>query len=284
MALVTCSNCDHKISTTARSCPKCGALPAKPVYCTKCGDPMLDSATVCPGCGTARYDSTPARGVKKQADHSFSVNQPRAALPPDTSVRETAAVQPEWRCSKCSSENIQKLSVIYSEGTTSTRQGVVGLGIGERGTIGGAVGGGTSSTTLAKSVAPPIAPQRLPAVPDVGGAGAAFVGCLVFFLIGFLAFVFVMLIFAAYSDDQPNATPLLQFLLAVVISFSLGLWVSLSAASSIRQKQQGEYPSKLAAYNEAMVLYNAALATYNEAVAKWQRSYFCHRCGNIFEL
>jgi hypothetical protein len=39
---------------------------------------------------------------------------------------------------------------------------------------------------------------------------------------------------------------------------------------SVERSQQAEYPTKLAAYNEAM--------------AKWQRSYFCHRCGNIFEL
>lgn len=35
--------------------------------------------------------------------------------------------------------------------------------------------------------------------------------------------------------------------------------------------------TELAAYDEA-------LAIFNEAMAKWQNSYLCQRCGNIFEL
>jgi hypothetical protein len=77
----------------------------------------------------------------------------------------------------------------------------------------------------------------------------------------------------ALSDSQPNASPGLLFLLVVGISVSLGLWAAASAARSYRQKRQAE----LAAYSKAMPI-------YNEAMARWQRSYFCHRCGNIFEL
>jgi hypothetical protein len=51
------------------------------------------------------------------------------------------------------------------------------------------------------------------------------------------------------------------------------LWAAASAARSYRQKRQAE----LAAYSKAMPI-------YNEAMARWKRSYFCHRCGNIFEL
>ena len=244
---------------------------------------MLDSVTVCPACSAARYDSTPTGSFEKRGDLS-PANQPTAVPPPCSTTKEAATSQPIWQCPKCRSENVQKLSVIFSEGTTSTRQGIIGLGLGESGAIGGAVGGGTSSTTLAKSVAPPTAPEEPPAVRDMGGVGAAFVGCLLFFLVGFLAFVMVMGIFAGLSDDQPNASPVLQFLLAVVISFSLGLWVARSVASSSKSKLDAEYQAKLAAYNKALPIYNEALAIYNEALAKWQRSYFCHRCGNVFEL
>jgi len=58
----------------------------------------------------------------------------------------------------------------------------------------------------------------------------------------------------------------LPVVLAVVLAVIGGNYVERSS----EQTQQAEYPAKLAAYNQAM--------------AKWQRSYFCHRCGNIFEL
>jgi len=55
------------------------------------------------------------------------------------------------------------------------------------------------------------------------------------------------------------------------------LWAAGSAARAYKQSQDAKRQPELAAYTQA-------LANYNEAMAKWQRSYFCHRCGNIFEL
>jgi hypothetical protein len=66
--------------------------------------------------------------------------------------------------------------------------------------------------------------------------------------------------FKAYLAGFPLV--LVPLLLAVIggISFQI----------SIERTQRPEYLAKLAAYNQAM--------------EKWQRSYFCRRCGNIFEL
>lgn len=121
------------------------------------------------------------------------------------------------------------------------------------------MGGGTSSTTLAKSVAPPTAPEEPPAVLDMGGAFAAFVRWVLFFLFGFLTFLILMAGFAP-SSSYLNRSLVLQFLLAGAISVSLALWVSRSAASSVKQKLQAEYQTKLAAYNDALPIYYEALA------------------------
>jgi len=232
---------------------------------------MLESATVCPACGAARYDSPPTGSFEKQGNPS-TADQPAAAPPPrstDLNPKEAATSQPKWQCPKCDSENVQKLSVIFSEGTTSTRQGMMGLGIGGSGAIGGAVGGGTSSTTLAKSVAPPTAPKEPSAVLNtMGVAGCATL--LVFLLLGFLFLL-------AMGDDQLSRADKVVGATLCALILLLVRWRFSSAARSLKQKQEAEYQVELAAYNEA-------LAIYNEAMAQWQRSYFCHRCGNIFEL
>jgi hypothetical protein len=273
MALATCASCGHKVSTTARSCPKCGAPPPKLVYCTRCGTQMLGSATVCPECGTARYDSATAGAVERQADHPSAVNRPSAALPQAARAREIADVtEPDWRCPKCSGENVQKLSVIYSEGTTSSRQGAVGLGLGESEVVGAVLGGGMSSTTLATTVAPPTAPKGPSAVTDMRlAAGCATL--LIFLLCGLLFLLFLAsppVEHLSVADEAGGA------ILCAMIPL-IFWWRLSSGARSLKQKQDAEYRVKRVAYNEA-------LALHNEAMGKWQRSYFCHRCGNVFEL
>ncbi len=278
MALATCASCGHKVSTTARSCPKCGALPPKLVYCTRCGGTMLEGATACPACGAARYDSTPLGSSEKPGQPS-TANQPAEAPPSDASAKETAKVQSEWRCPNCRSENIQKLSVIYSEGSTSSTQTVLAIGLGDsnkRAGLGGAVGQvlGASSSTLAKSVAPPTQPTQFS--PRLAGCLTAIV---VFFLVLFVSWFVVAIINDLVSGNDYGSQPstsadLLLGGILVVLPLVLALVFAVRSGSSVQrsteQTQQREYPTKLAAYNEAM--------------AKWQRSYFCHRCGNIFEL
>jgi hypothetical protein len=146
MALGTCTRCGHQVSTSARACPKCGAPPPKLAYCTRCGGGMFDTESVCPTCGAHRYESSHAGSFAKHENPS-TANRPTAVLPPRPTT-EDATSQPRWQCPKCKSENIQKLSVIYSEGTTSSTQGVIGLELSRSGAVGvgGGVGGGTSST------------------------------------------------------------------------------------------------------------------------------------------
>jgi DNA-directed RNA polymerase subunit RPC12/RpoP len=277
MALATCAICGHKVSTTARSCPECGALPPKLVYCTRCGGTMLESATVCPACGAARYDSPLTGSFEKQGDHPSTANQPTAVPPPRSTTKEAATSQPKWQCPECRSENVQRLSVIYSEGSISSTQKVAAIGLGDSSqgaALGGAAGQvfGTSSSILATNAAPPTAPRP----PDTADNSAG-IGCLVFVLVGFLALSISGVIAEALSDHYPNASPGGLFLLVVGISVSLGVWASGSASRAYKQSQDAKRQPELAAYNQARVI-------YNEAMAKWQRSYFCHRCGNIFEL
>ncbi|SRR5581483_10848892 len=205
MALATCPNCGHKVSTTALSCPNCGAPSPKLVYCTRCGRTMLDSATVCPACGTARYDGTLTSRFEKHKEPPVAT-EPTAAPPPDANATYTAAVQPEWRCPKCRSENIQRLAVIYSEGSISSTQTVVAIGLGdssERAGLGGAVGqvSGTSSSTLAKIAAPPTPPAQ----PNSGIAGCL-TAIVVFFLVLFVYMIICFLVFPTPSPDTPDTS------------------------------------------------------------------------------
>lgn len=271
---VPCPTCGSPTRIGAGFCPKCGAPPPKLVYCTRCGGRMLDAATKCPACGAARHENTHAGSIEKSEDHLSVANQPTAVLPPRSATREAATSQPKWQCPKCDSEHIEKLSVIYSEGTTSTTQGVIGLGLSESGAVGlgGAVGGGTSSTIMAKGVAPPIAPNP----PDTADNSQG-IGCLAFVVVGFLALLFSGVSAMMLSDQYPNLSPGFLFLLVVTISLSLGSWAASSAARSYKKLQEDKRQAELSAYNEALSL-------YNEAAARWLRSYLCHRCGSIFEL
>lgn len=274
MALATCSSCGHKVSTTARACPKCGAPPPKLIYCTRCGGDTLDTESICPECGAARYEDPP--GSLANQGNPSTVNQPTAVLPP-RSTKEAAARQAQWQCPKCNSENIQKLSVIYSEGSTSSTQTVMAAGIGDsshRGGIGGAVGqvSGTSSSILAMNVAPPTEPKR----PDGTPAG-----CATAVVVLILSFVTSWVIFSVFfsgpefvspsSSDTVSGGDVLAFLFfIVVLPVALAIFAGGQVRRSLERSQQTEYPNKLSAYNQAM--------------AKWQSSYFCHRCGNIFEM
>ncbi len=48
MSLVKCIECGNTVSTTAQSCPHCGA---PIILCTACGRPLPASAETCPHCG-----------------------------------------------------------------------------------------------------------------------------------------------------------------------------------------------------------------------------------------
>jgi hypothetical protein len=85
MALVSCQNCGHQISTTARRCPSCKmpgpAAGAAPLYCTRCGRQMSQNDSACRQCGAPSYT------------RSATVS-PRLSVPTsDATAESTAAMQ-----------------------------------------------------------------------------------------------------------------------------------------------------------------------------------------------
>jgi hypothetical protein len=132
---------------------------------------------------------------------------------------------------------------------------------------------------LAEAVAPPSAPTEPSPVLDTAGAAGP-LGCLLFFC------VFALVILGGIALNwltQPNASSAFLILLVAITSLSLGSWAYrwatrsvTSSARSLKQQEEAEYRIELAAYKKA-------LAIFNDEMAKWHRSYFCHRCGNIFE-
>jgi len=272
MALGTCANCGHKVSTTARSCPKCGVPPPKLVYCTRCGRSIVGSATICPGCGAARYQKTPTGSFEKHA--LSTANQPPVVVPSRSVTKEAAIMQPIWQCPKCKSESVQSLSVIYAAGSTSSTQTVVAIGVGHSGrgaAVGGGVGqaSGSSSSELAKITAPPPAPAQ----PSGTAAGCATAIVGPFLLIGL-----IVPIFRTFSPpiSPTGATGGGDFVSQIltgpgpILLLLFGPLFGYFGSRLSKSAQQAKYLAKLPAYNKAM--------------SKWRRSYFCHRCGNIFEL
>lgn len=208
---------------------------------------MLDAATLCGACGAARHESTPTGSFEKHGDLS-TANQPTAVPPPRFTTKEAGAAQPEWQCPKCTSENIQRLSVVHSEGSAFF----------------------TSSSKLAMSAAPPAAPTQ----PSGTVEGCA-VAIVILFLSVILSWILGGFIFNVVENDYRfKDDNLTIFLVSLFFFVVLPVYLAAIGGSHVRDSleraQQAEYPAKLAAYNQAM--------------AKWQRSYFCHRCGNIFEL
>lgn len=155
-----------------------------------------------------------------------------------------------FSCPNCSSSDTRKLSIIYSQGTSSIETTTVGVGAGTHGlrAIGAAHSLGTSQSELAKQLAPPK--KKSTAAPFGAAIGAG-------------------LVFGVFGDVLYNSTFGLQGEAAnnaagYVLLAGFGL-AFLGAIPMYREAK---------AYNED---------TYPAEYAKWDRKYFCLRCANIFE-
>jgi DNA-directed RNA polymerase subunit RPC12/RpoP len=128
---------------TADSIDAFGAGDTMPlVTCADCGKQISDAAPACIHCGRLMGGTS---------------RPPPEATPQPESQRDNTA----FRCPKCGSEDVRRLSVVHASGLSTTQRSssVVGLGVsddGELGLAGGVVsGGGTQETALARAAAPP---------------------------------------------------------------------------------------------------------------------------------
>ena len=155
-----------------------------------------------------------------------------------------------YQCPKCSSENIQRVELIYQQGTqTGTMRGTVsgvGIGMGSSGMSYGGGGGSISGTTtnqtaLASSVAPPkkqfVVPLLLPLIT------------------GFYAVVSLVQGIAGGSFYAAGMGIMFAVILAVATYF-------------MRNQRK-----KSKTYNQE---------TLPRLIKEWHETWMCHKCGTVF--
>lgn len=112
------------------------------VTCVDCGKQISDAAPACIHCGRPMKDLS--------RFHPIAASQPE-------SQRSNAV----FRCPKCGSDDVRRLSVVHASGlsTTQSSSSAVGLGVSDEGDLGLAGGvlssSGTQETALARAAAPP---------------------------------------------------------------------------------------------------------------------------------
>lgn len=156
-------------------------------------------------------------------------------------------------CPSCGSDQIQRVAVIWSAGTSSvqTQSSGIAVGVGGEGlvpVVGKSSTSGTQQTRLAQQVAPPARTPTLKIVfftPIVGVA----LGLVLWFVA-----VLVLIGLGTKANDVPGYVLEGTFLLVQALGIAL-------AVQNYRRNRD-EWPGEYAA---------------------WERRWFCHRCGTSFE-
>lgn len=167
--------------------------------------------------------------------------------------------QSATRCSECGSDNTRRLSVIYEQGTADThyRGGFSGTSLGSVGinSIAGSYGGqGKVETRLAQRVAPPT--QNSPGDRHI-------VTAIVISLICLGAILIVLFLTYGNNGVHPfwvRVLSLISFLLIVIMATVTGI------AMEMRERTNRKYQREV----------------YRPKLENWQQSYYCDRCGHIF--
>lgn len=158
-------------------------------------------------------------------------------------------------CPRCSAETVQSLEVIFESGSSTGRSATVGAAAVSGGAAyGAAVTTSRQRTLLAEKFAPPERPQA-----------GKFAGCFAT-IICFATFVVVMIAIGFSKKDTEPPSAAEGFLLFFLPIFAWAL--SFGVLSTVPRQSLG---------------FERRLKEYEEALARWQQSYHCSRCGNVFE-
>lgn len=156
-------------------------------------------------------------------------------------------------CPNCSSDQTQRVSVIYSSGTSVVESKSTGMAVGlTKGGLVPVLGSsnttGVQQTQLAQQVAPPA---RTPTLKIV--FFTPIVGVVLGLVLWFVA-VLILIGTGTKANDVPGYVLEGTFLLVQVLGIAL-------AVQNYRRNRD-EWPGLYAA---------------------WERKWFCHRCGSTFE-
>lgn len=197
-------------------------------------------------------------------------HQPQAGMTQQNQQAVQSGNALHWRCPKCGDSNIQRVSVIYAEGTSSASRTTVGVGdIQGEGLIGGV---GASSQTGSTGLAAQLAPPREPKSLSNDAAGTA--GCLAFVVFALVFFLTLIIDSAMASDDEGLFSGLCLFFLNPAVA---GFVFARLTFRKVKTSGDAEYLKKVAEHQKEQ-------ADFELRRGLWERSFFCHRCGDIFEL
>jgi hypothetical protein len=160
-----------------------------------------------------------------------------------------------FQCPKCGSDETQRLAVLRDKSTTRTR--ILGIGGNTDWTF--ALGGGT--VTQQSELARRLAPPKKPGLSD-GGFGLKVV-------ILFLGTFCIASLSLSGLFHRPFRLP---YFLVGLAGIGLAAFMGRAAWRYSREHR----PMAEQRQREAK-------ATYENKLARWQRSFFCNRCGHIFE-
>lgn len=202
--------------------------------------------TRCPDC---------AREISDLAPACVYCGRPRVdGQKPTSASTSTKGVPQSLNCPQCGSLDVQRLALVHAGGITSFHGEISSIGIGA-GSNGLGVGGGVSElsgsqqSNLSKIAAPPAT--------KVSGCQAKTVS-LVFGW--FAAFIVLSIVLSALSVPVGPG-----FVVA---------WVLASVVAIVAAKRTQLDDPKVAEWNRT---------EYPKLLARWERSFMCGRCGQVFE-
>lgn len=277
--------------------------------CPACGDPNFYTAVVCTGCGSRLPWADVAAAANRQSKQPISSLPATAPTPPAAlvvqaqapSTQLAASAQPaapapapatspqtvapinksiSCDCPVCGNQNVQKVSAISQSGTwtessswvenakwqsnsTGATAGPIHSKNGDAFAFGVTgshnVGAGTTSgfgttsgsTTLAAMLAPP--PRPVQETPTDSSGCAGFCG------------VILLIIFVFWQSHTLSDT--VACLLAALPA--LGVWSTISQNQEAAKSAKDGYPE--------------LVATWERKMARWNRLFFCARCGHVYE-
>ncbi len=178
----------------------------------------------------------------------------------DASHSELPPPVPELKCPKCGAGNVQGLRVLYESGSSTSRTTVAHNNNGEEAlALAWPRQAGKQQTLLAQRCANPT---KKPELKNKAGCMSVAVRIRAYMILAML--IMLPLQRNGEATSASNTAGFLSIIAGPALEFgSIGI---------IAQKNCRVFKA-----------YNREKAIYDRVLAQWEQSYYCPRCGNIFE-
>jgi hypothetical protein len=204
----------------------------------------------------------------------------------------------KYKCPKCGSDNIQSVPIAYKAGTGNVSGNTNQSGLGVAFTSGGiapVIGFGsgkinaTQKTALAETIEPPskfpMFLEKAVLIISLIGFGTSFYGE---GIIAYMLFISLAAVLTGYFilKIRSNIKENMEYVyMEAALIFTWYVSMSAAAAKSFDLLFFLSWLLTVASASYAFYLHTKYNKTqYLKEVERWEKSFICHRCGNIFEL